>query len=144
MAAVATASRLSKRDAALAEVLMSPSSNSAGPTTPPARMAPPSQGRSARESGVSVVRPERNRSQSEKAEARAEIKQTRDEERIGGRKNEFCERSARTEKQCCAKRNKDTGVSAHRSLLINDRLAHRFVEAGPLVNRIPHVAGAES
>ena len=55
MAALAMASRLSKRDAALAEVVMSPTSNSAGPTTPPARMAPPSQGRSARESGVSVV-----------------------------------------------------------------------------------------
>ncbi len=59
IAAVATASRLSKRDAALAEVVMSPSSSSAGPTTPPARMAPASQGRSGRERGVSVPWPER-------------------------------------------------------------------------------------
>ena len=54
MTAVATASRLRSRDAVLACVLNSPSRRSAGPATPPASVAPASQGRSARESGVSV------------------------------------------------------------------------------------------
>ena len=55
MAAVATASRLSKSEAVLAGVVINPSSKSAGPTTPPATMAPLSQGRSARDSGVSAA-----------------------------------------------------------------------------------------
>ena len=54
IAAVATASRLSKRDAVLAWVLNSPNRRRVGPTTPPARVAPASHGRSAREREVSV------------------------------------------------------------------------------------------
>ena len=58
IAPVATVSKLSKREALLAETVISPSNNSAGPAIPPARMAPASQGRSTRESGLSVDLPE--------------------------------------------------------------------------------------
>ena len=54
IAAVATASRLSKRDAVLAWVVDNPNRRRVGPATPPARVAPASHGRSARERGVSV------------------------------------------------------------------------------------------
>ena len=53
MTAVATASRFSSRDAALAGVVIRPSRRKIGPTTPPVRMAPASQGTSSREMGVS-------------------------------------------------------------------------------------------
>jgi hypothetical protein len=52
--AVATASRLRRSDAALAKVIKSPSSRRAGAMIPPAQVAPRSQGRSLRESGLSV------------------------------------------------------------------------------------------
>jgi len=62
MTAVATASRFSSRDAALAGVVISPSRRKIGPATPPVRMAPASQGASLRETGVSFcLIPHKNR-----------------------------------------------------------------------------------
>ena len=124
IAAVATASRLSKRDAVLADVVMSPSSSSAGPSIPPARMAPPSQENRQKRGFCLLTRTDH--SYDGKAGARAEVKQTRNEQRIGGRNSEFCQRSARAEKQCCAKRDEDAGVSAHEFLQINDHIALRL------------------
>jgi len=53
MAAVATVSRFNSREAALAGVVIRPSKSKTGPSTPPAKKPPASQGRSFRETGVS-------------------------------------------------------------------------------------------
>ena len=130
IAAVATDSKLSKREAVLAETVISPSNKSAGPATPPARMAPASQGRSTRERGVSTGFTGTNPSHDGEADTRAEIEQTRNEQRMGRRKGEFCQRSARAEKQRRAKRDQNAMVPAHSFPKSTILASADFVEAG--------------
>ena len=49
---------------------------------------------------------------------------------MGGRKSEFCQRSARAEKQRRAKRDQNAMVSVHYLFQINDHASVGFVEAG--------------
>ncbi len=57
MSAVATASRLRSRDAALPEVVMRPNNKSTGATTPPVKIAPRSHGRASCGIAASTRRP---------------------------------------------------------------------------------------
>ena len=124
MDAVATASRLRSRDAVLACVLNSPNRRSAGPATPPTRVAPASQGRSARESGVSVRLVRRsgaNCSRNCEADPRAEIEQTSNEQWVGRRDSELRKRCACAKKQRRAKCAQDTAMSI-RSAVVGHRV----------------------
>ena len=115
IAAVATASRLRSRDAVLACVVNSPTRRSAGPATPPARVAPASQGRSARESGVSIrlVRAPARIARETARPIPEPIEQTSNEQWVGRRDSELRQRCACAKKQRRAKCAQDTAMPIH-------------------------------
>ena len=117
MTAVSTPSRLSSNALVAAGVLDSPSISKAGPATPPAAIAPASQGRSARCSGaaapVVACRLCRRRSRIPRpgSDAAAEIEQTGDHERRHCTDQRLGERCRGAEQRGSGERDENRGMS---------------------------------